>query len=157
MNIDKILGRDRWDKNRGLQHAAFSDALKQANGGHIAPEDEHKGGVRRNPGTDIADPYGSLLKPTNVPVWDHPPLTPAEEALYFGVHIHSESNPLGLHTHITGGTAGGGHSHGPQNRFGSHTHQVGIPLYGRQLDGSHVHDGENMPAGPHTHCPENFG
>jgi len=34
---DKILGRDRWDCNRGLQSDMFSDALKRA---HAAQETE---------------------------------------------------------------------------------------------------------------------
>lgn len=138
------------DKERGMQIDAFYDALKRSHAG-----DDH--GVRETPGTDIADPYGSQIKPKNVPVWDHVPVTPEEEAKYFGVHIHSESNPLGLHSHVLGGTPAGGHSHSPQNRFGVHHHMKIVPLYGINLDGSHVHDGENCPAGGHEHCPENFG
>ena len=142
------------DRNRGLQHEAFGDALKRANAGH---EELGEGGVRRNPGTDIADPYGSAIKPKGVPVWDHAPITPEEEAIYYGDHIHSESNPLGLHTHVKGGKPSGGHNHGPQNRFGSHHHKKEKLLYGISVDGSHTHDGENYPAGRHCHMPENFG
>lgn len=150
--IDKIFGRDRWDCNRGLQHSTFEEVLKRAG----ADRDEQPG-VRKTPGTDIADPYGSQVKPKGVPVWDHVPMTPAEEAMYYGLHIHSESNPLGLHSHVVGGSVTGGHSHGPQNRFGSHHHKTEKPLYGMTLDGAHVHDGANHPDGLHNHCPENFG
>jgi len=142
------------DRNRGLQADGFSAALKKAGADYTDMDEE---GVRRNPGTDIADPYGSQVKPKGVPVWDHPPLTPAEEAMYYGVHIHSESNPMGLHSHVPGGSPGGGHSHGPQNRFGSHHHKTETPLHGISLDGSHTHDGANHPDGTHSHCPENFG
>ncbi|MCV0439727.1 MAG: hypothetical protein K5880_13960 [Hydrogenophaga sp.] len=146
------------DRNKGLQAGGFCEALQKAGADYgEMPDDLGEGGVRSTPGTDIADPYGSQVKPKGVPVWDHPPLTPEEEAVYYGKHIHSESNPLGLHSHVTGGTVGGGHSHGPQNRFGSHHHKTEKPLYGISLDGSHVHDGENHPNGDHTHCPENFG
>jgi len=146
------------DRNRGLQHGGFEDALKRASASHGEQcEELGEGGVRKVPGTDIADPYGSQIKPKNVPVWDHVPATPEEEALYYGAHIHSESNPLGLHTHVKGGKLSGGHSHGPQNRFGSHHHKKEAPLYGISVDGSHVHDGENHPAGNHCHVPENFG
>jgi hypothetical protein len=156
--LDEMLGRNRWDRNRGLQHNAFADALKRASADDgKMPDELGEGGVRETPGTDIADPYGSQVKPKGVPVWEQPPMTPQEEALYYGVHIHSESNPLGLHSHVPGGTPGGGHSHGPQNRFGAHHHKTEKPLYGINLDGSHTHDGENHAAGCHCHCPENFG
>ncbi len=151
---NKILGRDHWDRNRGLQHDSFSDALKRAHAdcGEL-PEELGEGGVRKTPGTDIADPWGSQVKPKGVPVWDKPPMTEEEEAVYFGLHMHSESNPLGLHSHVIGGRLSGGHSHGPQNRFGSHTHtRDGYGL----VDGSHTHDGENYPAGCHNHAAENF-
>jgi len=147
------------DRNRGLQADGFAEALQRAAGKPYdeVPDELGEGGVRSTPGTDIADPYGSQIQPKGVPVWDHPPLTPKEEAVYYGVHIHSESNPLGLHSHVPGGTSGGGHSHGPQNRFGSHHHKTEKPLYGITLDGVHVHDGNNYPDGSHNHCPENFG
>ncbi len=154
---NKIPGRDHWDRNRGIQSNSFADALKKAAGEFGEIEQEFEGGIRRVPGTDIADPYGSLLKPKNVPVWEKPPMSDEEETIYFGLHIHSESNPLGLHSHVPGGKPGGGHSHGPQNRFGSHHHKKDVPIYGISLDGSHVHDGENAPAGSHNHCPDNFG
>lgn len=144
------------DRNRGLQSNSFCDALQKA-GAECLPEELGEGGVNRTPGTDIADPYGSQVKPKGVPVWDHPPINAEEEAIYYGNHIHSESNPLGLHSHVKGGKPSGGHSHGPQNRFGSHHHKTETPLYGISLDGSHVHDGANYPDGCHNHCPENFG
>lgn len=156
--MDKLSNRDQWDRNRGLQHDTFGDALKRAQSGFGEVSDElGEGGVRKNPGTDIADPYGSQIKPKNVSVWEKPPMNAKEEAIYFGLHIHSESNPLGLHSHVKGGKVAGSHSHGPQNRFGLHHHKMEMPLYGISLDGSHVHDGENAPAGSHNHCPENFG
>lgn len=147
------------DRNRGIQNESFSEAMRRAHAdvGCVPSDELGEGGVRRNPGTDIADPYGSIVKPKNIPVWNHAPMTPEEEALYYGMHIHSESNPLGLHTHIKGGKARGGHSHGPQNRFGSHHHKKEKLINGISVDGSHVHDGENHPAGGHCHCPENFG
>lgn len=149
--------RDFWDRNRGFQHSSFKEVLGRASANGVEPADEMEGGVRRMPGTDIADPYGSRIKPKNVPVWEKPPMSDEEEVIYYGAHIHSESNPLGLHSHVIGGTPAGGHSHGPQNRFGSHHHKKEIPMYGISLDGSHVHDGENYPGGGHIHCPENFG
>jgi hypothetical protein len=154
-DLDKVLGRDRWDSRRGLQHDSFANALSRA--GKEMPDELGEGGVRETPGTDIADPYGSQIKPKNVPTWDKPPATPEEEMIYYGKHIHSESNPLGLHAHVPGGTPRGGHSHGPQNRFGAHHHKDIQPMYGISLDGNHVHDGENYPCGGHCHCPENFG
>jgi hypothetical protein len=151
-------GKRNLDRNRGFQSDIFSDVLEKAGADYDGGmcDELGEGGVRRTPGTDIADPYGSQVKPKGVPVWDRPPVTPEEEAIYYGNHIHSESNPLGLHSHVPGGTPGGGHGHGPQNRFGSHHHQSGEPLYGISLDGSHVHDGANFPDGSHNHCPENF-
>jgi hypothetical protein len=152
MDLNKILGRDGWDRNRGLQHSTFAESLKRANA-----DDDYDEGVPKTPGTDIADPYGTSVKPKGVPVWDTAPITPQEEEIYYGTHIHSESNPLGLHTHVKSGKLAGGHSHGPQNRFGSHYHGDKDPKYGVSLDGSHVHShGVNMPCGKHTHCPENF-
>lgn len=151
--------REYLPRNRGLQADVFSDAMKKAAGASPVIVDKLKhGGVPETPGTDIADPYASILKPKNVPVWDHHPATPAEEALYMGTHIHAESNPLGLHTHIKSGKLAGGHSHGPQNRFGGHHHKQGAIEMSISIDGSHVHEaGRNHPDGGHEHCPENFG
>lgn len=154
-----MWNRKSWDRNRGLQSDAFSDALKKAAGSNpVIVQSPKHGGVPETPGTDIADPYGSILKPKNVPVWDHHPATPAEEAIYMGTHIHAESNPLGLHSHVIGGKISGGHSHGPQNRFGGHHHRSGAIEMSISIDGSHVHEaGTNHPDGEHTHVPENFG
>lgn len=149
--------REFLDRNRGIQPDSFSEALKRAKSEEIVVESEHFG-VPETPGTDIADPYGSILKPKNVPVWDHYPATPEECAIYGGVHIHDESNPLGLHSHVIGGKLSGGHSHGPQNRFGSHHHRKQAIEMSITIDGSHVHEhGRNHPDGEHEHCPENFG
>lgn len=158
-----VRERKNLDRNRGLQSEAFAEALKRA-GLARGSEGEH---VSVNPpasdlwpreggSSDTGDPYGYQMKPKGVPVWKHPPVSPQEEALYYGVHLHSESNPLGLHTHVKGGKAGGGHSHGPQNRFGCHHHRGDQPEI-TMLDGKHTHDGKNYPDGCHEHMPENFG
>lgn len=147
------------DRNRGLQPSSFSDGLKNVRAAFPTIVDKMKhGGVPETPGTDIADPYGSSLKPKGIPVWNHHPATPKEEAIYMGTHIHSESNPLGLHSHVVGGKLSGGHSHGPQNRYGAHHHKKGTIEISVSIDGSHVHEhGRNHPDGEHEHCPENFG
>jgi hypothetical protein len=142
------------DRHRGIQHDHFKDALGKASADY---DNEEQACQPRTPGTDIVDPYGSQVKPKNVPTWSKPPMTPQEEAIYYGNHVHNESNPMGLHSHVPGGSPGGGHSHGPQNRYGSHHHKSETPLYGITLDGSHTHNGANFPDGQHNHCPENFG
>lgn len=121
--------------------------------------DDDGGQGQRQMGTDVQDPYGSEVKPQGVPVWKKVPETPAEKSLYYGDHIHDESNPLGLHTHVPGGAMGGGHTHGPDNPHGQHFHGENIKQYGgKTLDGRHIHEvGKNMPCGGHEHMPENFG
>lgn len=157
MDINKLLGRDRWDKNRGLNKDAFGDALEKAAAGHgVDMSKLYDTPHHFKNGTPVEDPYSHLLKPKGVPVWNHPPATPAEEALYYGVHIHSESNPLGLHTHVPGGGSGGAHSHSPSNRFGTHHHKTN-PGDMTDVDGHHEHGGVNYPDGKHDHHPENFG
>lgn len=150
------------DRNRGMQHGTFADALQRAG---VSASEKDKVSVnppdsdvwpRTMDSSDQGDPYGSQVKPKGVPVWTRPPATPDEEALYYGVHLHSESNPLGLHTHVPGGGATGGHSHGPQNRMGAHHHRGDSPDMA-MLDGGHTHEGKNFPDGGHDHCPENFG
>lgn len=112
----------------------------------------------RLPGSsDTGDPYGYKIKPEVNSKWTRPPSSDEEKALYYGVHIHTESNPLGLHTHNPGGKLSGGHSHGPQNRFGVHHHKDEEILHGISLDGKHIHEGKHYPDGKHEHCPENFG
>ncbi len=112
----------------------------------------------RTPGsTDTGDPYDGILKPLNVPIWSKPPSSDSEKALYYGVHIHSETNPLGLHTHVPGGKLAGGHTHGPSNRFGSHHHKSTSIQNMTNVDGKHIHEGKNYPDGGHEHTPENFG
>ena len=150
--------REFLDRNRGLQADTFSEAMKKAAADNPVITDTTKhGGVPRAPSTDIADPYASLLKPRNVPTWDHHP-TEAEEPIYMGVHIHDESNTLGLHSHVIGGKISGGHSHGPQNRFGAHHHKKDAIEMSVSIDGSHVHEaGRNHPDAEHEHMPENFG
>ena len=147
--------REYLERNRGLQPSAFQEAMKNAG---IVKASEESCGIPKTPGTDIADPYASIIKPNGVPVWNHCPSNDKEEAIYYGKHIHAESNPLGLHSHVIGGTMTGGHSHGPQNRSGAHHHKSGVIEMSVSIDGSHVHDvGRNHPDGGHEHCPENFG
>lgn len=145
-------------RRQGFHADDVSDAADRA---AQAGSHKYKNVWPRTPGgSDTGDPYDGLLKPKGVPVWDHKPEGEKEEGLYHGVHIHSESNPLGLHTHVPGGSLAGGHSHGPQNRFGVHHHQSGEDNpegYAETVDGKHIHEGENYPAGGHDHLPENFG
>jgi hypothetical protein len=105
-----------------------------------------------SPGSsDTGDPRDSSVKPKIDNAWTRVPVGDAEKAIYYGKHVHTESNPLGLHSHVIGGELTGGHTHGPQNRLGVHTHTEI-----RTLDGQHTHM-YNMPDGGHDHCPENFG
>ena len=150
------------DRDRGIQPETFSELLTRAGHGEkeqvsVNPPDSDV--WPRRPGSDDrGDPYGSQIKPKGVPVWTHKPVTPAEEALYYGDHIHSESNPLGLHTHVPGGSLSGGHSHSPQNIFGVHHHKDDSTYTGPvSLDGTHTHEGKNYPDGSHDHEPDNFG
>jgi hypothetical protein len=77
MDIDKMLGRDRWDKNRGLNKDAFGEALAKAGSDHLVDMSKlyDKQGYFKN-GTPVEDPYGHLLKPKGTPHWNHPPSTP---------------------------------------------------------------------------------
>lgn len=173
-----MSGRDR---DKGFLHDAFEETLRRAGSiakrpefddfasaedvrqavadGDLNCKDDCKTEIwPRQPGSsDTGDPRGHLVKPTATSKWTHPPATDEEKALYHGVHMHTESNPLGLHTHNPGGKLSGGHSHGPQNRFGVHHHKSEKPLYGVNLDGAHTHEGRNHPDGCHDHIPENFG
>jgi hypothetical protein len=143
-------------RGRGLQSTALEKALVGA--GVKQSEANHSDKWPRLPGSaETGDPYGYHVKPEGVPYWDQPPSTEEEWNLYYGVHIHSESNPLGLHTHIRGGKMGGGHTHGPQNRFGVHHHKTEEVQVNTTGDGHHTHEGENFPGGKHNHRPENFG
>jgi hypothetical protein len=153
MGKETYIPRRRFGKDLGINAASLSDACDRA-----AHADEDQSYWPRTPGSsDSGDPYGSMVKPKGVPVWSKKPSGDAEWAIYDGLHIHSESNPLGLHTHIIGGTMSGGHSHGPQNRFGLHHHKKEKINFGADIDGTHVHDGANHPDGKHGHRPENFG
>jgi hypothetical protein len=118
--------------------------------------DECNDGVPRHPGSsELDDPRASIKKPPGK-YWTKVPSSDEEKAIYQGLHIHTVDNPLGLHSHVPGGTLGGGHSHGPSNQQGEHYHGE-APVVGKNVDGRHVHKrGENMPSGPHVHCPENF-
>lgn len=129
---------------------AVGDRIRRALG------DDESG--QRLPGSDVQDPRGSAVKP-EAKHWTKVPSTDEEKALYFGVHIHSEDNPLGLHTHVPGGDLTGGHTHSPSNPQGVHFHGPELTgTQGRQVDGRHLHEvGENMPGGKHKHLPENFG
>jgi len=144
---------------RGVSIDDLSSAAERA---HVEAGSKKYGNVwpRTPGGDDSGDPYDSSMKPKNVPVWDHTPATPAEEDLYYGTHMHTESNPFGLHTHVPGGTLEGGHTHSPSNRFGVHHHQSSADnpeQYAETLDGRHTHEGANHPDGRHCHLPENFG
>jgi len=98
--------------------------------------------------------------------WDRPVVTPEDEALYYGYHIHSKDNVYGLHAHYPGGPLGGGHLHGAQNKLGYHTHRFNVEQLAQfkfarpgimiSLDGPHNHQ-HNAPDGKHHHSEENFG
>lgn len=157
------------EKDHGLNLGSFVDALDRAGvakaGGSAGPkvgsDDVKKLGIipsNKQPMTDERQPVDPEARQ-----WTRPPVTEDEKALYLGVHLHTESNPLGLHTHVPGGTVLGGHTHGPQNRLGVHQHKAELPKepFGKpgimaQLDGPHDHQ-NNHPDGGHDHLPENFG
>ena len=155
------------DKDHGLNLGSFVDALDRAGiakagaGPKVGSDDVSKlGGIpsNKNPMDDQRQPVDPEARQ-----WSRAPVTEDEKALYWGVHMHTESNPLGLHTHIPGGKAAGGHGHGPQNRLGVHQHKMDMPKepFGKpgvmlQLDGNHDHQ-YNHPDGGHDHLPENFG
>lgn len=163
------------DKDKGIQKHQFGEALKRAVEDIKDPEfnkystgndylkskangdsEKHDKWPRTSDSADPGDPYGFRIKPKNVPYWTKPPISDAEKAIYCGLHIHSESNPLGLHSHIPGGELSGGHTHGPQNRFGAHHHKKEKIREMVSVDGVHAHAGANHPDGAHDHCPENF-
>jgi hypothetical protein len=166
MGSDWHLKHRRYlDRNRGIQADKLAEAIGKAIAvpvndspdRRVSVNPNHKDLWPRQPGgTDTGDPYGYHVKPAGTPTWDRPPVGPEEEALYYGVHIHTESNPLGLHTHVPGGKLLGAHSHSPQNRFGGHHHAPNPPDMSG-LDGHHTHDGKHYPDGKHEHCPDNFG
>jgi hypothetical protein len=134
-----------------MDYADASDYIK-SRAEHVGEPGEGCNVWPETPGSsDTGSGYDHAVKPKGVPAWSRMPASDAEKALYYGVHIHSESNPLGLHTHVPGGQMSGGHSHGPQNRLGVHTHTES-----GSLDGKHVHK-HNHPDGGHSHMPENFG
>lgn len=114
--------------------------------------------IRYPGGSNPDDPRSSIKKPAGK-YWTKVPETEGEKSIYFGLHIHTQENPLGLHSHIPGGPLSGGHTHGPGNKYGEHFH--GPNAQDRNMvtiDGKHIHKlGENMPSGPHEHCPELFG
>lgn len=89
--------------------------------------------------------------------WNQLPSSNEEKAIYYGLHVHSQSNPYGLHTHVIGGKLGGGHTHGPNNPKGQHYHGDSDNPHYHQTDGGHEHPiGHNLPCGSHEHCPSNF-
>lgn len=152
MNKDTDFPRRKFDKDRGININDFSSAMNRASSSDKVGEY-----WPRTPGSsDPGDPYGSLIKPKGNPVWSKKPSGDAEWAIYDGLHLHSESNPLGLHSHMPGGEMTGGHSHGPQNRFGLHHHKRGNINFGADIDGVHTHEGANHPDGKHGHRPDNF-
>lgn len=94
--------------------------------------------------------------------WTKPPETEAEEVIYYGFHVHNETNPYGLHTHFIGGTLGGAHSHGPVNLTGKHTHKdvdmttenINKPI---SISGDHKHECPISPDGKHVHEIQDYG
>lgn len=105
---------------------------------------------------------GQTYKSTHGPrAWNKVPETESEKALYYGFHVHTHSNPYGLHTHVPGGQPAGGHFHSPGNKTGKHRHDIDIKEKGTygplSLSGDHVHKECNMPDGKHEHHPEHFG
>ncbi len=168
-SIDNGLQADSFEKALESARKMTSDpnfdkfATAEAYKKSLGNGDEEGENWPRQPGSsDHGDPFSHIVKPKNVKFWDHVP-TDEEEPIYYGLHIHSENNPLGLHSHIPGGKPSGGHTHGPQNRFGVHHHRDVDPetitnTTSFQIDGKHTHEyGKNMPSGKHEHCPENFG
>jgi len=118
---------------------------------------------RTSDSSEPGDERSHIKKPEGK-YWDAPPVNETEKAIYWGLHVHSESNPLGLHTHMKGGKLAGAHGHGPANRLGGHTHkdielkEKGDFPRGFSVDGHHMHDYMlNAPAGAHQHSAENFG
>ena len=142
----------KYDKFRGFQLDHLGDAMTRAS---KEMDELYVRPSYNKDGIPLDDPYGSAVKPENK-VWSKPPSTPEEEGVYYGIHIHSESNPLGLHSHFPGGPLGGGHTHGPNNRYGTHHHREQFDNM-ITLDGSHEHGGVHYPDGKHEHSPKNFG
>lgn len=150
--------------------AEEDEDLEQAEGAKYSLHDEFTDVTGIGDGTMVPFETDEDVKNKNARElehhWKSPLETPADEALYYGFHIHGKDNAYGLHAHYPGGPLGGGHTHGSQNRLGYHTHRYsqeellqfkfarpGVMI---QLDGPHVHQ-HNVPDGKHTHCEENFG
>lgn len=105
-------------------------------------------GYHRNP---HLNPLGPSPKS-----WTKPPMSDEEKAIYDGLHLHTESSPFGLHSHIPGGKLSGAHTHSQAyNSTGKHHHQEGDQEV-IDLDGDHLHC-ENHPDGSHKHNRFNFG
>ena len=155
-------------RRRGFAGNEFDSALRSASDQVKNPprvrarsveyDDINKGMPRKTDEADPGDKMGHEVKP-EVKNWTSIPLTEADKAIYHGLHFHGSDNKFGLHTHLRGGELMGGHTHGPQNRLGAHHHRVlDDTVQGVMIDGFHVHEtGQNLPCGPHTHTPENFG
>ncbi len=168
---------ERGIRRRGFGGCAFEDALARAKteadatpelsseltvaGAGYKDQRDHDDSVPRT--SDSADPgdrTGHEVKP-DAPYWTSVPVTEEEKTIYYGRHIHTPDNPLGLHSHVPGGPLLGGHTHGPQNRLGAHHHKEvsddAADPKAYMIDGHHVHQtGTNMPCGSHEHVPENF-
>lgn len=158
-------------KNKGISYDSLIEALDKVESTSKDPNFERcttandyyktqgSKNTPKDPGTsDPSDPFAHIIKPTSK-VWEKPILTAEDEAIYYGLHIHSSTNPFGLHSHFPGGTLTGAHTHGPVNKYGVHTHKETVDPYGpTMLDGKHVHKlGANAPCGKHVHeIPENF-
>jgi hypothetical protein len=160
----------RKEREEKALHDVFKGAAKQmkqpgffnrGRGYEIERESEKDLWPRTSDSADPGDPRGHAIKPEGKE-WTYTPVTEEDKAIYDGLHIHTQSNPLGLHTHLRGGKPGGAHSHSPQNRLGGHTHKEidNVDKSNPQafsIDGHHYHSqGENKPGGQHTHHPSNF-
>jgi|KBSSwiStaDraftv2_1062776.scaffolds.fasta_scaffold00065_16 hypothetical protein len=116
---------------------------------------------RTSDSAEPGDEHSHIVKPQGKE-WTYVPVTEEDKAIYDGLHIHTQSNPTGMHTHLKGGKSGGAHTHSPQNPLGGHTHKdIDVKdrtnPQGFSIDGHHYHDyNENKPGGQHTHHPENF-
>ncbi len=145
---------DIFDKaSKNLQDPNF---LNSASANHYVNNKDDKFWPRTPGSSNTGSDYDGLYKPDGKS-WDVAPVTESDKQLYFGVHIHNERNPLGLHSHVPGGNPGGQHSHGPVNRMGVHTHKEIQPGdMGLTVDGEHVHS-QNHPDGGHEHRASTFG
>jgi hypothetical protein len=72
-----------------------------------------------------------------------------------GLHIHDESNPLGMHGHKQGDPSDGGHTHTPENPGGVHAHGELAGQAMTRHNGWHMHEDGGL--GGHHHKEDNLG